>query len=108
MSDTEDTAQVEVEETVVEDELVEDGEELPSDRVADLVEYLVTSLVDNVDAVTIDVIDSPESSLIELHVSPEDVGRVIGRRGRVIKSIRSLARACGNKLGVNIDVEIVE
>lgn len=84
-----------------------DGDELPSDRVADLVEYLVVSLATDVDAISIDVTDEEESSLIEIRVSPDDVGRIIGRHGRVIKSIRTLARACGSKMGVGIEVEVV-
>lgn len=82
--------------------------ELPSDRVADLVEYLVTALADHPEAISIDVTDGPDSSLIEVSVSPDDVGRIIGRHGRVIKSIRSLAHACGSKLGINAEVEVVE
>lgn len=85
-----------------------DGGELPSDRVADLVEYLVVSLATDVDAISIDVTDEQDSSLIEVRVSPDDVGRIIGRHGRVIKSIRTLARACGSKMGVGIEVEVVE
>jgi predicted RNA-binding protein YlqC (UPF0109 family) len=86
----------------------DDGEELPSDRVADLVEYFVVSLASDPDAISIDVTDGPDSSLIEVRVAPEDVGRVIGRHGRVVKSIRTLARACGSKLGINVEVEVVE
>ncbi|MBS5479199.1 MAG: KH domain-containing protein, partial [Coriobacteriia bacterium] len=69
----------------------DDGEqELPSDRVADLVEYLVVSLASDPDAISIEVTDGPESSLIEVHVASDDVGRVIGRHGRVIKAVRTL------------------
>lgn len=90
------------------DEELAADEVLPSDRVADLVEYLVTELVDDPDAITIDVTDGPESSLIEVHVASGDVGRVIGRHGRVIKSIRALARACGARHNVTVEVEVVE
>ena len=67
------------------DEVDASEEELPSDRVADLVEYLVSELADDPDAITIDVTDGPESSLIEVHVAEGDVGRIIGRHGRVSK-----------------------
>ena len=86
----------------------EDLETLPSDRVADLVEYLVVALAEDPDEISIEVTDEDESSLIEVHVSEGDVGRIIGRHGRVIKSIRSLARACGSKLGIAVEVEVVE
>lgn len=90
------------------DEVDASEEELPSDRVADLVEYLVSELADDPDAITIDVTDGPESSLIEVHVAEGDVGRIIGRHGRVIKSIRALARACGARHNVSVEVEVVE
>lgn len=82
-------------------------EALASDNVADLVEYLVASLVDNPDAIAIDVTDGEGTSLIEVHVDPNDVGKVIGRRGRVIKAIRTLARACAARDELVADVEVV-
>lgn len=84
-----------------------DEEVLPSDNVCDLVEYMVASLVDSPDSIVIDVTDSEESSLIEVHVDPEDVGKVVGRHGRVIKSIRTLARACAARDEINAEVEVV-
>ena len=69
-------------------------EVMPSDNVCDLVEYMVASLVDNPDAIIIDVTDSDESSLV-------------GRHGRVIKSIRTLARACAARDEINAEVEVV-
>ena len=80
---------------------------LPSDNVADLVEYLVAALVDNPDAIAIDVTDGEGTSLIEVHVDPEDVGKVIGRHGRVIKAVRTLARACAARDDLAADVEVI-
>ncbi len=80
---------------------------LPSDNVADLVEYLVAALVDNPDVIAIDVTDGEGTSLIEVHVDPEDVGKVIGRHGRVIKAVRTLARACAARDDLVADVEVI-
>ena len=80
---------------------------LPSDNVADLVEYLVAALVDNPDAIAIDVTDGEGTSLIEVHVDPEDVGKLIGRHGRVIKADRTLARACAARDDLVADVEVI-
>ena len=80
---------------------------LPSDNVADLVEYLVAALVDNPNAIAIDVTDGEGTSLIEVHVDPEDVGKVIGRHGRVIKAVRTLARACAARDDLVADVEVI-
>ncbi len=87
---------------------IDDASELPSDRIADLVELLVLGLVDDVDAVALDVTDSAEGSLIEITVAPDDVGKVIGRRGRTIKSIRTLARALGQRLDTEVEVEVLD
>ena len=75
------------------DQLSDDSEELASDKVADLVEYIVCGLVTNEDAVSLDVTDSEGAALIEVSCAEEDAGRIIGRRGRTIKAIRTLARA---------------
>ena len=82
-------------------------QELPSDRVADLVEYIVCGLVDDADAVSLDVTDGDEGALIEVSCSESDAGRVIGRKGRTIKAIRTLARARGQRVGTAVEVEVV-
>lgn len=90
------------------DALVEPEEqELPSDRVADLVEYIVCGLVDDESAVSLDVTDGEEGALIEVSCSEEDAGRVIGRKGRTIKAIRTLARALGQRVGTSVEVEVI-
>ena len=82
-------------------------EELASDKVADLVEYIVCGLVTDEDAVSLDVTDSDGSALIEVSCAEEDAGRVIGRRGRTIKAIRTLARALGSRVGTSVEVEVL-
>lgn len=82
-------------------------ESLPSDNVADLVEYLVVSLIDKPEDLSIDVTDGEGTTLIEVHVNSEDVGKVIGRHGRVIKAIRTLARACAARDELVADVEVI-
>ena len=82
-------------------------EELPSDKVADLVEYIVCGLVNNEDAVSLDVTDSEGSALIEVSCDEEDAGRIIGRKGRTIKAIRTLARALGSRVGTSVEVEVL-
>ena len=80
---------------------------MPSDKVADLVEFIVCGLVDDEDAVTLDVTDSASGSLIEVSCAEEDAGRIIGRRGRTIKAIRTLARALGQRVGTEVEVEVL-
>lgn len=78
-----------------------------SDRVADLVEYLVLSIVDYEDAVSLEVIDGADASVIEITVADADVAKVIGRHGRTIKAIRTLARALAARLGTSVEVEVL-
>lgn len=85
---------------------LQDGE-LPSDKVADLVEYIVCGLVCDKDAVALDVTDSNGAALIEISCAQDDTGRIIGRKGRTIKAIRTLARALGSRVNTAVEVEVL-
>ena len=89
------------------DALDQDGGEMLSDRIADLVEYLVVNIVDDADAVSLEVIGGEASSTIEVNVADDDVAKVIGRHGRTIKAIRTLARALAARLGTSVEVEVM-
>ena len=93
----------------IEDELEVSStdEEMVSDCIADLVEYLVVSIVDDADSVSLEVIDGEESSTIEVSVAEPDVAKVIGRHGRTIKAVRTLARALAARLGTSVEVEVL-
>lgn len=84
-----------------------EAEELVSDRIADLVEYLVCSIVDDADGVSLEVVDGTDSSTIEVTVVEGDVAKVIGRHGRTIKAIRALARALAARLDTSVEVEVL-
>ena len=72
-----------------------------------VLEYLVTALVDDPDAVEIDV-DGGRTLGLRVHVAPDDMGRVIGRRGRVANAIRTVVRAAAVRDGVEVDVDFVD
>ena len=72
-----------------------------------LVRYVVTSLVDTPDSVTIEVKEADDTLTFEITLDPEDVGKVIGRQGRIIKAIRTLARAAGSTAGKQVEVEVL-
>ena len=93
----------------IEDELEVSStdEEMVSDRIADLVEYLVVSIVDDADSVSLEVIDGEDSSTIEVSVADRDVAKVIGRHGRTIKAVRTLARALAARLETSVEVEVL-
>ena len=84
-----------------------EGEAMLSDRIADLVEYLVVQIVDDPDSVSLEVIDGDDASTIEVWVAEDDVAKVNGRRGRTIKAIRTLARALAARLDTSVEVEVL-
>jgi predicted RNA-binding protein YlqC (UPF0109 family) len=65
----------------------------------DTVELIVKALVDNIDAVDVREIDRNGATLIEIRVAPEDMGKVIGKQGRTVRALRSLAHAVGCNRG---------
>ena len=92
---------------VLSNTLRSEGEAMLSDRIADLVEYLVVQIVDDPDSVSLEVIDGDDASTIEVSVAEDDVAKVIGRRGRTIKAIRTLARALAARLDTAVEVEVL-
>jgi len=76
--------------------------------VKELVELIAKSLVDNLEKVQVSQIDGEQSSIIELKVAPEDVGKVIGKQGRNVQAIRIILGAAGMKLKRRFNLEIIE
>jgi len=82
-----------------------DGNALPAATATSVLDLLVTSLVDDPEAVRIDPIQQRDRIRLEVRVGPDDMGRVIGKRGRVANAIRTVVRAAAARDGVNVDVE---
>ncbi|HEY1406497.1 MAG TPA: KH domain-containing protein [Spirochaetota bacterium] len=74
----------------------------------DLVEYIVKALVDSPESVEIREIDGEKSTIIELRVSKDDVGKVIGKHGRIARAIRTLNSAAATKSGRKVVLEILD
>jgi uncharacterized protein len=76
----------------------------------DFLEYLVKQIVNNAESVSVEEVAGEEPGNFSYHVNvaAEDMGLVIGKEGRTIKSLRSLARAKAIKDGIRINVELVE
>jgi len=74
----------------------------------DLLIYLAQNLVTKPDQVTVDEIEKDEEILFEVRVAPEDMGKIIGRQGRIAKEIRTIMKAAGLKTGKKITVDIVD
>lgn len=73
----------------------------------ELVEVIAKALVDNPDEVTVTENSDGHNVSIELHVAPSDMGKVIGKQGRIAKAIRSVVKAASAKDDIKVDVEIV-
>lgn len=73
----------------------------------ELVEYVAKSLVDDPSQVRVTEIEGATSVILELTVAPEDMGRVIGRSGRVANALRTLLRVIAAKHGKRVTLEIV-
>jgi predicted RNA-binding protein YlqC (UPF0109 family) len=73
----------------------------------ELVEFIAKSLVDDPTQVQVSEIGGVNSIIIELHVSPTDMGRIIGRGGRVANAMRTLIRVLAAKEGKRVTLEIV-
>lgn len=79
-----------------------------SSNIAGLVESVVRPLVDFEDDLEITSREEGNTVIVEISVNEEDAGKVIGRQGRVIKSVRTLARAAASRYDMNVEVEILD
>lgn len=74
----------------------------------ELLEYLAKQLVDNPNDVQVETIEGERSVILQLKVHPDDVGKVIGKQGRIAQALRTLVKAAGTKQGKNAIVEILD
>jgi predicted RNA-binding protein YlqC (UPF0109 family) len=74
----------------------------------DLVLYIAKALVDNPDQVEVKEVVGEKATVLEIKLAPEDRGKVIGKQGRIIKSIRCIVNSASAKLDKRASVEIVE
>lgn len=74
----------------------------------ELVEYIAKALVDNPDEVRVNEVEGSQSIIIELKVAPEDMGKIIGKQGRIAKAIRTVVKAAAIKENKRVVVEIIQ
>jgi predicted RNA-binding protein YlqC (UPF0109 family) len=75
--------------------------------VEELLEHLARGLVDNPDEVRVERVERDGATVLELHVAQEDLGKVIGRQGRVARALRTIVRASGARSNERALLEIV-
>ena len=74
----------------------------------ELLLYIARNLVDHPDEVVVNEIEKSDETVFELHVAPGDVGKVIGRQGKIAREIRVLMRSVAQRQGKRISVDIVD
>lgn len=74
----------------------------------ELIEYIAASLVDQPEAVQVNLTEGEQSSVLELRVAKEDLGKVIGKQGRTAKALRTILAAASSKADKRIVLEILE
>lgn len=86
----------------------DDDNTAPAATAAAVLEYIAKTLVDDPDSLDVEVDDSSRHVRLDVHAAPDDLGRLIGRRGRVAGAIRTVVRAAAARDGITVDVEFVE
>jgi uncharacterized protein len=74
----------------------------------DLVEYIAKSLVDDPSGVEVNMIEGEKSTILELKVAESDIGKVIGKHGRIAKAVRTILSAAATKGGKRVVLEILD
>lgn len=74
----------------------------------ELVEFIAKSLVDDSDNVVVNMIEGEKSTILELKVADDDIGKVIGKHGRIAKAVRTILSASANKTGKRFVLEILD
>ncbi|MBA1333829.1 MAG: KH domain RNA binding protein YlqC [Firmicutes bacterium] len=74
----------------------------------ELVELIARALVDNPESVEVNQVEGEQSIIIELKVAPDDMGKVIGKQGRIAKAIRTIVKAAATRDSKRVVVEIIE
>ncbi|MCJ7780422.1 MAG: KH domain-containing protein [Acidimicrobiia bacterium] len=79
------------------------------DIVEKVVTYVVTQIVDDADSVKVEIVSDGDDAIVaEVRTAKSDMGRVIGRRGRVARAIRSVASVAGEEEGVSVEVDFLD
>jgi predicted RNA-binding protein YlqC (UPF0109 family) len=76
--------------------------------VPELLEELARQLVDDPEAVRVETVDEPDARVLRLHVAPDDLGKVIGRQGRIARALRTIVRAGAARERRRLVLEIVD
>lgn len=74
----------------------------------EFIAYLIKNLVDQPNAVEVQIIDGEQGTMVEVRVSPEDIAKIVGRQGRTIKALRTIAMTVGARFGRRVRLELIQ
>ena len=84
------------------------AEEFVSKTMKEFIEYLVKNLVDQPSFVVVGIVDSEHGTIVEVRVSQEDVAKLVGRQGRTIKALRTIAMTVGARFGRRVRLDLIQ
>ncbi len=90
------------------DEVAPEGNRIDGGKCRAVVEHVARNIADEPDAIEVDVEERHGEVTLLIRTSPDDMGRLIGRRGRVIQALRQVVRAAGTADGVKANVDVLE
>lgn len=74
----------------------------------EFIAYLIKNLVDQPDSVDVNLVEGEQGTVVEIKVSAQDVGKIVGKQGRTIKALRTIAMTVGARVGRRVRVEVVQ
>lgn len=74
----------------------------------EFIAYLIKNLVDLPEAVDINIVEGEQGTIVEVRVSPQDVGKIVGRQGRTVKALRTIAMTVGARVGRRVRLEVIQ
>jgi predicted RNA-binding protein YlqC (UPF0109 family) len=92
----------------VEDEVAAEGNRIVGGRSKAVVEHVTRAIAEEPDAVEVELVERPGEVSLLVHADPSDMGRLIGKRGRVIQALRQVTRAAGAAEGIKVSVDVLE
>ena len=90
------------------DEVGGEGNRIVGGRAKAVVEHVTRAIAEEPDAVEVDVVERRDEVALLVHADPTDMGRLIGKRGRVIQALRQVTRAAGAAEGIKVTVDVIE
>jgi predicted RNA-binding protein YlqC (UPF0109 family) len=91
-----------------EDEVAGEGNRIVGGSAKAVVEHVTRAIAETPDAVEVELVERRDEVALLVHADPSDMGRLIGKRGRVVQALRQVTRAAGAAEGIKVSVDIIE